>query len=66
MYSDDQLRTYSSIEIPRDVSVYCSDHGDEVELGFGVHGRVTLNIDAAMVAPIVTALTQARTTEDTQ
>ncbi|CAM4249028.1 hypothetical protein [Nocardiopsis rhodophaea] len=62
LFSDDALSTYSSITVPAGTTVNCRSEGagEMIALSFGVHERVTLDIDPSMVGPIVDGLTQAR------
>lgn len=61
-YSDDELSTYSSITIPDGTGVKChaASDGSRVEVSFGVHERVTLDVHPDVLDPLIQRLIHAR------
>jgi len=57
--TDDDLSTYTWIEVPEGTSVHCEPELDSVLLIFGTHERTTLKLHPDMVARTLTALTEA-------
>ncbi|WP_046470222.1 hypothetical protein [Allosalinactinospora lopnorensis] len=60
---DHRLRTCAMIAIPHETSVrwLVGQCGEEVELSFGADSSAILDISYEMLAPIISALTRART-----
>lgn len=56
--TDDDLSTYTWVEIPEGTMVHCEPEPDSVLLIFGTHERTTLKLHPAMVGRLVTALGQ--------
>lgn len=54
--TDDDLSTYTWVEVPDGTEVHCEYDGDAVLLIFGAHERTTLKLAPAMVARTVGAL----------
>lgn len=65
-YSDDELRTYSSITIPDGTAVKCfaTSDGSQVSVSFGVHERVTLDVHSDVLDPLIHGLIRARTDQE--
>lgn len=59
---DDRIANYSTIVIPADTRVRCvvDRTGDTVEVSFGDHGRITLELHAGTVDALIHALVDAR------
>lgn len=55
--TDDDLSTYTWIEVPAGTAVHCETEPDSVLLIFGAHERATLKLHPDMVGETVTALT---------
>jgi hypothetical protein len=57
--TDDDLSTFTWVEVPAGTTVHCEAEPDAVLLIFGEHERATLKLSPTMVGRTITALATA-------